>query len=66
MQPIIEAMKRLPLVLFLALALFLAFAPVPGAFAQSAANVLVVVNEASADSVAIADHYARARGVPAE
>jgi uncharacterized protein (TIGR03790 family) len=66
MQPIIETMRRLPLVLFPALALFLAFASVPGAFAQSAANVLVVVNEASADSVAIGDHYARARGVPAE
>jgi uncharacterized protein (TIGR03790 family) len=44
----------------------LAFALAPPAFAQSAANVLLVVNEASADSVSIADYYARARGVPAD
>jgi uncharacterized protein (TIGR03790 family) len=43
----------------------LAFLLAPPAFAQSGANVLLVVNEASADSVSIADHYARARGVPA-
>jgi uncharacterized protein (TIGR03790 family) len=43
----------------------LAFALAAPAFAQSAANVLLVVNEASADSVSIANHYARARGVPA-
>ncbi|MCU0257238.1 MAG: TIGR03790 family protein [Vicinamibacterales bacterium] len=42
----------------------LAFALAPPAFAQSAANVLLVVNEASAESVTIADYYARARGVP--
>jgi uncharacterized protein (TIGR03790 family) len=35
-----------------------------GAFAQSADNVLLVVNESSGDSVRIADHYARTRGVP--
>jgi uncharacterized protein (TIGR03790 family) len=44
----------------------LAFALAPPAFAQSAANVLLVVNEASADSVSIAEYYARARGVPAD
>lgn len=34
------------------------------AAAQSGANVLLVVNEASADSERIGDHYARARTVP--
>jgi uncharacterized protein (TIGR03790 family) len=34
------------------------------AFAQSGANVLVVVNEASQDSGRIAEHYARVRSVP--
>jgi hypothetical protein len=32
--------------------------------AQSGDNVLLVVNESSADSTRIAEHYARARGVP--
>ena len=36
----------------------------PPAFAQSGANVLLVVNETSADSGRIASHYARVRGVP--
>jgi uncharacterized protein (TIGR03790 family) len=36
------------------------------AFAQSAANVLLVVNENFADSGRIGDHYARARSIPAE
>jgi uncharacterized protein (TIGR03790 family) len=35
-------------------------------FAQSGANVLVVVNEQSADSGRIGDHYARVRRVPPE
>ena len=34
------------------------------ALAQSGANVLLVVNEQSADSGRIAEHYARVRGVP--
>ena len=34
------------------------------ALAQSGANVLLVVNEQSADSGRIANHYARVRGVP--
>ena len=34
--------------------------------AQSGANVLVVANAANADSVRIAEEYARGRGVPAE
>lgn len=55
-----DPMRRLLLVTLLAFALA---AP---ALAQSAANVLLVVNEASADSLGIADHYARARGVPAD
>jgi len=36
----------------------------PPALAQSGANVLLVVNEASADSGRIAEHYARVRSVP--
>jgi len=36
------------------------------ALAQSGANVLLVVNEASADSGRIAEHYARVRSVPPE
>lgn len=40
-------------------------AGVPAA-AQSARNVLVVVNESSAESVEIGEYYARARGLPAE
>jgi uncharacterized protein (TIGR03790 family) len=35
------------------------------AFAQSAENVAVVVNEASPASVRIAEHYVRTRGIPA-
>jgi len=34
------------------------------ALAQSGNNVLLVVNDASPVSATIADHYARARGVP--
>jgi uncharacterized protein (TIGR03790 family) len=34
--------------------------------AQTGANVLVVVNEASPDSGRIAEHYAKVRGVPAD
>lgn len=36
-----------------------------GASAQSPANVLVVLNESSPDSVRVGEHYARARGVSA-
>jgi len=53
-------MRRLLLVSVLTLAL-----AAPG-FAQSAANVLLVVNEASADSAGIAAHYARVRSVPSD
>ena len=35
------------------------------AFAQSAENVAIVVNTASADSARIGEHYARLRGLPA-
>ncbi len=49
--------------LLLALALL---ASAASAFAQSGANVLVVANEAHPDSVRIAEHYARARSVPAD
>lgn len=48
----------------LLLAACLALVPVLPAFSQSGANVLLVANEASADSGAIAAHYARVRGVP--
>jgi uncharacterized protein (TIGR03790 family) len=40
--------------------------PAAPALAQSGANVLLVVNEASADSGRIAEHYARARSVPSD
>ena len=53
-------MRRLLLVSVLTLTL-----AAPG-FAQSAANVLLVVNEASADAAGIAAHYARVRGVPSD
>jgi uncharacterized protein (TIGR03790 family) len=40
---------------------------IPGsALAQTGSNVLVVVNAASADSTRIAEHYVRARSIPAE
>src|SRR5262245_62812214 len=35
-------------------------------FAQSGANVLVVANAANADSVRIAEEYAKGRGIPPE
>ena len=37
-----------------------------GAGAQTAANVLLVVNQGSPDSVKIGEHYARVRSIPAE
>jgi uncharacterized protein (TIGR03790 family) len=43
---------------------FVALVPVSPAFAQSGVNVLLLVNEASADSSTIAAHYARVRSVP--
>jgi uncharacterized protein (TIGR03790 family) len=39
---------------------------VPPAFAQSGANILLVVNEVHPDSERVAAHYARVRGVPAD
>ena len=39
---------------------------VSSAGAQSAANVLLVVNESSTDSVQIGEHYVRARTIPAD
>src|SRR5262245_36193028 len=36
----------------------------PNAFAQSAENVAVIVNDNSTDSQRIGEHYARARGLP--
>ena len=41
-------------------------ATVAGAHAQTSANVLLVVNQDSPDSVKIGEHYARVRGIPAE
>jgi uncharacterized protein (TIGR03790 family) len=52
-------MSRTPFLVALALV-----AATPSAFAQSGENVLLVVNETSADSARIAEHYARARAVP--
>jgi len=54
------AMRRF---LFLSAVALVTASPV---FAQSGANVLLIVNEAYADSARIADHYARARSVPPE
>jgi len=47
--------------MLLACLLLLSASPAP---AQSGANVLLVINEASADSGRIAEHYARVRSVP--
>jgi uncharacterized protein (TIGR03790 family) len=52
-------MRRTSLLLALVLA-----AVASRATAQSGDNVLLVVNESSADAVRIAEHYARVRGVP--
>lgn len=38
----------------------------PAAMAQTADQVLLVVNDASPDSVAVGEHYARRRGIPQE
>lgn len=54
-------MTRTPLLAALVLALLALASP---ALAQSGDNVLLVVNENSADSARIGEHYARARGVP--
>jgi uncharacterized protein (TIGR03790 family) len=50
-------------VLLFLLALCCIAVPASGA-AQTAANILVVVNDASEDSVRVAEHYVRARQVP--
>jgi uncharacterized protein (TIGR03790 family) len=49
------------ILMLLACLLLLSASPAP---AQSGANVLLVINEASADSGRIAEHYARVRSVP--
>lgn len=46
--------------------LLAAILSVSAVFAQSGANVLLVVNETHPDSERVAAHYARVRGVPAE
>lgn len=43
---------------------FMALAVARPGFSQTADNVLLVVNQASSDSVRVAEHYARVRGVP--
>jgi uncharacterized protein (TIGR03790 family) len=48
----------------LVLSICAALLAVPPALAQSGANVLLVVNAASAESARIAEHYARVREVP--
>ena len=54
-----------PTILLFAFALALSVLTLASpAFAQSGDNVLLVVNDASADSLRIAEHYARLRGVP--
>lgn len=54
-------MMRTPLLALTALVLSLSAAPV---LAQTADNVLLVVNQSSPDSIRVAEHYARVRGVP--
>ncbi len=54
-------MRRTSLLLFSSLVVSLLAAP---ALAQTGDNVLLIVNQASTDSVRIAEHYARVRGVP--
>ena len=56
-----QEMTRTPLPLLAALALWLLAAP---AIAQTGDNVLLVVNQASPDSIRVAEHYARVRAVP--
>ena len=58
-RPTCMSMNRI-LILLACLSLLSA----PPALAQSGANVLLVVNETSADSGRIAEHYARIRSVP--
>jgi hypothetical protein len=53
------SMWRLPFLL-----LFAGLVETAGASAQTGANVLLVVNESSPDSLRIAAHYARARAAP--
>jgi uncharacterized protein (TIGR03790 family) len=50
----------------LTLLVCLSLAPGPCAIAQTARNVLVVVNESSPASTEIGEYYVRARGVPAD
>jgi uncharacterized protein (TIGR03790 family) len=54
-------MTRTPLLALTALVLSLFAAP---ALAQTADNLLLVVNQSSPDSIRVAEHYARVRGVP--
>jgi uncharacterized protein (TIGR03790 family) len=54
-------MTRTPLLLLTTLVLSLLAAP---ALAQTADNVLLVVNQSSPDSIRVAEHYARVRAVP--
>ena len=59
-------MRRLPLAPLSALTVAVVLLTTSAALAQSAANILLVANESSADSVAIAGHYARVRSLPAD
>jgi uncharacterized protein (TIGR03790 family) len=52
-----------PIFVAILFAISLAFAT--SASAQSAQNVLLVINESSADSVKVGEHYAKTRSVPA-
>jgi uncharacterized protein (TIGR03790 family) len=55
--------SAVPVVVWFALVLTMA---VPAAHAQTAENVAVVINEASAESRQIGEYYIKARGIPAE
>ena len=56
------AARRLALTAAVGIALGVFSSP---AAAQSSANVLLVVNESSPDSIRVGDHYARVRAIPA-
>ena len=58
-------MKHSHIIILIAIACILPIAPVPAAWSQTADNVLLVVNDNSQDSRAIARYYAEKRKLPA-
>ena len=57
---------RLSATAIVAFGIVLAVISAPPAFAQTAENVMIVINEASPDSVQIGEHYVAKRKIPAE